>query len=170
MPLPLWGHDKATLSTMVFAAIVLMQMANAFECRSNPKSLFPIGPLSPRLLVEAVAIEAALLLILVYLPPVQNVPGEPLARPEAVVTHLEHSLDPAHGRGGLESGGTESHPQVTTRTCTYSGISRKVRGAASRHRIQMPNLLPRCFGPASAPPGFFVPRGVRPCRPRQSQP
>ena len=65
----------AVLSTMVFAAIVAMQMANAFECRSNPASLFSIGPLSNRLLVGAVAIEALILLAFVYLPPLQRVLG-----------------------------------------------------------------------------------------------
>jgi len=74
-PLPISGSAKATLSTMVFAAIVLMQMANAFECRSNPASIFSIGALSNRLLVGAVAIEALVLLVFVYLPPMQRVLG-----------------------------------------------------------------------------------------------
>ena len=52
---------------MVFAAIVCMQMANAFECRT-PASLFSIGPLSNRLLVGAVAIEALALVAFVYVP------------------------------------------------------------------------------------------------------
>jgi magnesium-transporting ATPase (P-type) len=74
-PLPAFGSDLAVLSTMVFSAIVLMQMANAFECRSNPASLFSIGPLSDRLLVGAVAVEALVLLLFVYLPPIQRVLG-----------------------------------------------------------------------------------------------
>ena len=57
---------------MVFSAIVLMQMANAFECRSNPASLFSIGPLSNRLLDGAVAVEALILLAFVYLPPLSG--------------------------------------------------------------------------------------------------
>jgi magnesium-transporting ATPase (P-type) len=78
--LPTAGVTTATLSTMVFAAIVLMQMANAFECRSTPASLFSIGPLSNRLLVWAVAIEALALVAFVYFPPIQRVLGhEPLA-------------------------------------------------------------------------------------------
>jgi magnesium-transporting ATPase (P-type) len=60
---------------MVFAAIVSMQMAVAFECRATPASLFSIGPLSNRLLVGAVAIEALILMVFVYLPPVQRVLG-----------------------------------------------------------------------------------------------
>ena len=73
MPLPAHGRDLATLSTMVFAAIVMMQMANAFECRSNPASLFTIGPLSNRLLVGAVAIELFMLLAFVYIPSISGV-------------------------------------------------------------------------------------------------
>jgi magnesium-transporting ATPase (P-type) len=74
-PLPDSGPTVATLSTMVFAAIVSMQMAVAFECRATPASLFSIGPLSNRLLVGAVAIEALVLMAFVYLPPVQRVLG-----------------------------------------------------------------------------------------------
>ena len=82
-PLPTSGSDLAVLSTMVFSAIVLMQIANAFECRSNPASLFSIGPLSNQLLVGAVAVEALVLLMFVYLPPVQRVLGHaPLDVPQ----------------------------------------------------------------------------------------
>ena len=44
-PLPDSGVPLATLSTLVFASIVAMQMANAFACRSTPASLLSIGPL-----------------------------------------------------------------------------------------------------------------------------
>jgi magnesium-transporting ATPase (P-type) len=71
-PMPGSGADKEVLSTMVFAAIVAMQMANAFECRSTPASLFSIGPLSNRLLVGAVAIEALALVAFVYAPAVRH--------------------------------------------------------------------------------------------------
>ena len=73
--LPDAGVPLATLSTMVFAAIVAMQMANAFECRSTPASLFSIGPLSNRLLVGAVAVEAVILLCFVLIPPVARLLG-----------------------------------------------------------------------------------------------
>jgi magnesium-transporting ATPase (P-type) len=75
-PLPASGSGKAVLSTMVFAAIVAMQMANAFECRSNPASLFAIGPLSNRLLVGAVGVEALTLLAFVYVPGISHVLGQ----------------------------------------------------------------------------------------------
>jgi magnesium-transporting ATPase (P-type) len=69
-PLPTSGPTIETLSTMVFAAIVVTQMANAFECRSNPASLWSIGPLSNRLLVGAVVAEAIALAAFVYVAPV----------------------------------------------------------------------------------------------------
>lgn len=73
------GQELATLSTLVFAAIVLMQMANAFCCRSNPASLFSIGPFSNRLLLLAVLVELLLLLVFIYFPPVATLLGhEPL--------------------------------------------------------------------------------------------
>jgi potassium/sodium efflux P-type ATPase len=81
-PLPTSGSARDTLSTMVFSAIVLMQMANAFECRSTPASLLSIGPFSNRLLVGAVTVEALVLAAFVYVPPIR-----------AVLDH--HSLTPA---------------------------------------------------------------------------
>ncbi|HEU4354735.1 MAG TPA: cation-transporting P-type ATPase, partial [Actinomycetota bacterium] len=75
-PLPTSGAEEEVLSTMVFAAIVLTQMANAFECRSDPASLFTIGPLSNRLLVGAVACEALVLLAFVYVPGISHVLGQ----------------------------------------------------------------------------------------------
>jgi magnesium-transporting ATPase (P-type) len=74
--LPASGTERDTLSSMVFAAIVLMQMANAFECRSTPISLFSIGPLSNRLLVGAVVVEAFALAAFVYVPPIRNALGQ----------------------------------------------------------------------------------------------
>jgi magnesium-transporting ATPase (P-type) len=72
---PASGFAHGTLSAMVFAAIVLMQMANAFECRSDPASLFSIGPASNRLLVGAVAAEAVALLAFIYVPALQQALG-----------------------------------------------------------------------------------------------
>lgn len=75
-PLPTSGLERDTLSAMVFAAIVTMQMANAFECRSTPASLFTIGPLSNRLLLSAVLVEALALLAFIYLPPLAEALGQ----------------------------------------------------------------------------------------------
>ena len=74
--LPASGAGQELLSRMVFAAIVAMQMADAFECRSNPASPFSIGPLSNRLLVGAVGVEVLMLLAFVYVPPVDAVLGQ----------------------------------------------------------------------------------------------
>ncbi|MBI3647216.1 MAG: cation-transporting P-type ATPase [Actinobacteria bacterium] len=66
--LPGGSLTVGTLSAMVFASIVLMQMANAFECRSERASLLRIGPLSNRLLVGAVLAEGAALAAFLYVP------------------------------------------------------------------------------------------------------
>ncbi len=73
--LPDAGSSLATLSTLVFASIVTMQMANAFACRSTPASLFSIGPLSNRLLVGAVGVEAVILLCFIHIAPVARLLG-----------------------------------------------------------------------------------------------
>jgi magnesium-transporting ATPase (P-type) len=75
-PLPVGGAPLAVLSTMVFAAIVLAQMANALECRSTTESLLTIGPGSNRLLLGAVAVEALALLLFVYAEPVARLLGQ----------------------------------------------------------------------------------------------
>jgi P-type Ca2+ transporter type 2C len=74
-PLPAGGPALATLSTMVFAAIVLAQMANAFECRSSRMSLRTLGLATNRLLVGAVAVEGLALGGFVYLGPIQALLG-----------------------------------------------------------------------------------------------
>ena len=74
--LPEEGPTIETLSTMVFAAIVLMQMANAFACRSTRASLLSIGPFSNTLLVWAVLAELAALLAFVYVPAVADLLGQ----------------------------------------------------------------------------------------------
>jgi magnesium-transporting ATPase (P-type) len=74
--LPAGGPALATLSTLVFASIVAMQMANAFVCRAAPPArLSRSRPFSNRLLVGAVAIEVVSLLAFVYLPPLAAVLG-----------------------------------------------------------------------------------------------
>lgn len=83
--LPGEGPTIETLSTMVFAAIVLMQMANAFECRSTSSSILSIGPFSNTLLVWAVIAELGALLVFVYAPPVADLLGQqPLSLEEWV--------------------------------------------------------------------------------------
>lgn len=77
------GADAALLSSSVFSAIVLMQMANAFACRSDPASLFRIGPLTNRLLIWAVGVELGLLLAFVQIPPLARLLGGESMTPQA---------------------------------------------------------------------------------------
>jgi len=74
-PLPSSASALEVCSGMVFAAIVYMQMANAFECRSDPGSVVTIGILSNRSLVLAVAVEAVVLLLFLYLPGLSRLLG-----------------------------------------------------------------------------------------------
>jgi magnesium-transporting ATPase (P-type) len=72
--LPHDGPELATLSTLVFAAIVSMQMVNAFHCRSARVSVFARRRAN-RLLVGAVVTELALLLAFVYVAPLAQLLG-----------------------------------------------------------------------------------------------
>ncbi len=77
---PIPAQAVATLSTLVFTAIVLQQMINAFECRRTPASIFQIGLFSNRLLVASVAVEALVLLAFIYAPGLNRILGNvPLA-------------------------------------------------------------------------------------------
>jgi magnesium-transporting ATPase (P-type) len=74
--LPAKGTEQlATLSAMVFSTIVLMQMANAFACRSTRESLWTIRPFTNRLLVGAVLVEAAALAAFLYVPLISRALG-----------------------------------------------------------------------------------------------
>jgi len=66
--LPSGGTDLAALSGMVFASIVLMQMANALECRSTTRSAFSGGLFANRLLAVAIVIEGFALAAFLYVP------------------------------------------------------------------------------------------------------
>jgi magnesium-transporting ATPase (P-type) len=64
-------HLKAT--TMVFAGIVVMQIANVFACRSETKSVFQIGLLGNRLLIWGIVFELIFTCALIYIPVFQGV-------------------------------------------------------------------------------------------------
>ena len=66
--LPAGGSDLAAVSGIVFASIVLMQMANAFECRSTTRSAFSGGLFANRLLALAVVVETFALATFLYVP------------------------------------------------------------------------------------------------------
>ena len=68
------GSDsfQATLSraqTMVFVTLVLLEMVNAFNCRSDYHSLFTVGVSKNRFLVAAVIISVAITVAIVQWPP-----------------------------------------------------------------------------------------------------
>ncbi|MFN0056651.1 MAG: cation-translocating P-type ATPase [Planctomycetales bacterium] len=64
---PLFGvYQQAT--TACLAAIVLMQVANVFLCRSEQLSARTLGLLSNRLILSGIAFEITLLLLIVYTP------------------------------------------------------------------------------------------------------
>jgi magnesium-transporting ATPase (P-type) len=71
--LPDDGSDLALLSTLVFAAIVAMQMANALACRSTHASIRTLGLRTNRLLLAAVGVELLALLAAIYVPVVNDV-------------------------------------------------------------------------------------------------
>jgi Ca2+-transporting ATPase len=58
-------HLKAT--TIVFAGIVVMQIANVFACRSERYSAFKIGFFNNRLMLLGILFELLFLFALVYL-------------------------------------------------------------------------------------------------------
>ena len=62
------------MSGVVFSSVVLMQMANAFGCRSDSASVFN-ELLGNRLLVLAVAVEAFALLGFLYVPVISRTLG-----------------------------------------------------------------------------------------------
>jgi magnesium-transporting ATPase (P-type) len=74
--LPASTPEITALSGMVFASIVLLQMANALECRSPRRSLLTREILSNRLLVGAIAAEALILLVFLYLPALAMILGQ----------------------------------------------------------------------------------------------
>jgi magnesium-transporting ATPase (P-type) len=80
-PLPGTGTLFAA-SGAAFGAVVLGQMANAFACRSTSRPPWALDRGANRLLLGAVAVELALLLAFVYLPPLATLLGQ--APPAAI--------------------------------------------------------------------------------------
>ena len=64
-------HLKA--ATMIFAGIVIMQIANIFACRSEKYSVFKIGFFSNKLIFWGIAFELVFVAILVYVPFFQRI-------------------------------------------------------------------------------------------------
>ena len=67
------GSIYATATTMTLAGIVACQMGNAFACRSSSRPIWELGFATNRMLIWGVAVELALLILLIYLPPLRAV-------------------------------------------------------------------------------------------------
>jgi magnesium-transporting ATPase (P-type) len=63
-------HDPLYLqaTTAALSAIIVLQMVNAFVCRSASRSIFSTGILGNRLLIAGVVLEIVLILIINYTP------------------------------------------------------------------------------------------------------
>jgi magnesium-transporting ATPase (P-type) len=67
------AHQEAT--TIVFLGIVLLQIGNAFACRTERVSVFRIGLLGNRFLLWGIAFELVFAAALIYLPLLQPLFG-----------------------------------------------------------------------------------------------
>ncbi len=77
-----WGQSEAPTaaagieaSTIVFLGIVLMQVGNAFACRTERVSVFRIGLFSNRFLLWGIAFELAFAAAIIYVPFLQSLFG-----------------------------------------------------------------------------------------------
>ncbi len=73
MPLASSGPVYAAATTMTFAAIVMAQVGMVFNCRTDKASMFKTGFTTNRLILIGIAVEAVLLLLLSYVPFLNNV-------------------------------------------------------------------------------------------------
>lgn len=73
--LPAGGPSYLAATTMTFAAIVACQIGNVFACRTERESVFTVGFLKNRLVLSSIAIEAAIMLVLIYVPMLQRTFG-----------------------------------------------------------------------------------------------
>lgn len=68
-----WSLDHPDWQTMVFTTLTLSQMGNALAIRSNRDSLFSIGLLSNKPMLQAVLLTLALQLLVIYTPFLQGI-------------------------------------------------------------------------------------------------
>ncbi len=69
------GTIYLTATTMCFAGIVASQIGNVFVCRSPNQTVRQLGFFTNRIIFYGIAFEIILLLLLIYLPPLQNAFG-----------------------------------------------------------------------------------------------
>ena len=70
-----WSAGSATWRTFLFTTLTLSQMGHAMAIRSERDSFFTIGPFTNMALVGAVLLTLVLQLLVIYLPPLQEVFG-----------------------------------------------------------------------------------------------
>jgi len=73
--LPADGPAYVTATTMTLAGIVAGQVGTVFACRSSHQSILQLGWASNRAVLVGVAAELALLLAVIYLPPLAAIFG-----------------------------------------------------------------------------------------------
>ncbi len=74
-PMPDHGNVYLTATTMSLAGIVAAQVGNAFACRSGRESILRLGWSTNRLLLAGLAVELALLLLLMHWAPAARIFG-----------------------------------------------------------------------------------------------
>jgi magnesium-transporting ATPase (P-type) len=104
-----WGATPsaallATASGTAFAAIVLGQLANAFACRSETRTVLRTGARGNRLLLAAVGVELVLLLVFLGVPPLADLLGGTWPPPvgwalAALAVPVVWTADAIHKRG-----------------------------------------------------------------------
>jgi len=67
-----WGMPVEQAQGFTFITLILVELANAFNCLNIKRSLFKVGPFTNRWLVLAVCWEILLLCLIVYVPFFQN--------------------------------------------------------------------------------------------------
>ncbi len=73
--LPAGGNMYLAATTMTFAAIVACQIGNVFACRTEHASVFTVGFLKNRFVLSSIAVEIAIMLVLIYVPALQKTFG-----------------------------------------------------------------------------------------------
>jgi sodium/potassium-transporting ATPase subunit alpha len=116
-------YVQATTACLV--AIVVMQIANVFLCRSPRLSIFTLGPFSNRLILGGILVEIAIILLIVYTDPGNSLFGTApvtaavwlFAIPFALaMVAMEESRKWVVRRTSLQRGGAVVSPDVSGRT------------------------------------------------------
>jgi Ca2+-transporting ATPase len=82
-----WSNGNPNWQTIVFSTINLSQMGNALALRSERESLFRIGLLSNKSMLNAVLLTLVLQLAVIYVPFLQSVfKTKPLSRQELLIS------------------------------------------------------------------------------------